>query len=508
MVAKQHGRSAARADAVGAQILASTLFGILGLALADPMVAMIKVALERSSRTRRGRGDERGDGMIRALRLLALVGRLSRADRAQPQGGRATSARAVDLLDGRAARRRQSSRATRRGSSRRWRSTARSLTQSLAIIDWLDATYPEPPLIPRDPLARAAGAGARAGDRGGHPPAQQSARAQAAGNAVRRRPGGARTTGIATGSPKASPRWRRWPATPARSSAATRPTSPTSAWCRRCTMRAASTCRWTPIRGWSRRMPRCARSAGASRRPHPDRVQAVTPRGADQRVEQRQIRRRRIRPRRRHGLRAAPRPARASGRAPRPAPPRRPRGDDRPERRPRSRSRAPRRSNSVATTGVPDRQRLAQHARHAFDNRRSAPPPPRARSPAADRRHGRAGCTRAATPSAGDLRASAARASPSPRITSGTCAVRDPRQRGDQPVPAFLRREPPDAEQETRRPAARARRAPGIGTRRRIGDHRDRRRARSASRAPPRPPSPGSSRRRVEEARMQPQPRR
>jgi predicted PurR-regulated permease PerM len=31
------------------QILASTLFGILGLALADPMVAMIKVALERSS---------------------------------------------------------------------------------------------------------------------------------------------------------------------------------------------------------------------------------------------------------------------------------------------------------------------------------------------------------------------------------------------------------------------------------------------------------------------------
>ena len=29
------------------------------------------------------------------------------------------------------------------------------LTQSLAIIDWLDATYPEPPIMPRDPLARA-----------------------------------------------------------------------------------------------------------------------------------------------------------------------------------------------------------------------------------------------------------------------------------------------------------------------------------------------------------------
>ena len=31
------------------QILAGTLFGILGLALADPMTAMIKVALERGS---------------------------------------------------------------------------------------------------------------------------------------------------------------------------------------------------------------------------------------------------------------------------------------------------------------------------------------------------------------------------------------------------------------------------------------------------------------------------
>ncbi|MCH4893936.1 MULTISPECIES: maleylacetoacetate isomerase [unclassified Sphingomonas] len=29
------------------------------------------------------------------------------------------------------------------------------LTQSLAIIDWLEATYPEPRLIPADPLARA-----------------------------------------------------------------------------------------------------------------------------------------------------------------------------------------------------------------------------------------------------------------------------------------------------------------------------------------------------------------
>ena len=29
------------------------------------------------------------------------------------------------------------------------------LTQSLAIIDWIDATYPDPPLLPADPIARA-----------------------------------------------------------------------------------------------------------------------------------------------------------------------------------------------------------------------------------------------------------------------------------------------------------------------------------------------------------------
>jgi maleylpyruvate isomerase len=29
------------------------------------------------------------------------------------------------------------------------------LTQSLAIIEWLDETYPQPPLLPKDPLRRA-----------------------------------------------------------------------------------------------------------------------------------------------------------------------------------------------------------------------------------------------------------------------------------------------------------------------------------------------------------------
>ena len=43
---------------LGAQIMASALFGILGLALADPMTAMVKTALERSAE----RESERDDG--------------------------------------------------------------------------------------------------------------------------------------------------------------------------------------------------------------------------------------------------------------------------------------------------------------------------------------------------------------------------------------------------------------------------------------------------------------
>ena len=47
---------------LGAQILASALFGILGLALADPMTALIKVALERSSeRESQRRGKPSGE---------------------------------------------------------------------------------------------------------------------------------------------------------------------------------------------------------------------------------------------------------------------------------------------------------------------------------------------------------------------------------------------------------------------------------------------------------------
>ena len=47
---------------LSSQILASTLFGVLGLALADPIVAMIKVALERNSE--RAIRDDDGDAAV------------------------------------------------------------------------------------------------------------------------------------------------------------------------------------------------------------------------------------------------------------------------------------------------------------------------------------------------------------------------------------------------------------------------------------------------------------
>jgi predicted PurR-regulated permease PerM len=42
---------------LGSQILLSTLLGVMGLALADPLVAMIKVALERGSEREEERED-------------------------------------------------------------------------------------------------------------------------------------------------------------------------------------------------------------------------------------------------------------------------------------------------------------------------------------------------------------------------------------------------------------------------------------------------------------------
>src|SRR3546814_9977544 len=56
---------------LSAQILASTLFGVVVLALADPMTAMIKVALERS--TERERPDEKTSELQSLMRTSYAV---------------------------------------------------------------------------------------------------------------------------------------------------------------------------------------------------------------------------------------------------------------------------------------------------------------------------------------------------------------------------------------------------------------------------------------------------
>ena len=79
----------------------------------------------------------------------------------------------------------------------------RVLTQSLAIIEYLDETHPQPPLLPRDAGGARAGARARAGDRLRHPPAEQPEGAELPHRAAgpqRRREADA---GTATGSRRA-----------------------------------------------------------------------------------------------------------------------------------------------------------------------------------------------------------------------------------------------------------------------------------------------------------------
>ena len=54
------------------------------------------------------------------------------------------------------------------------------LTQSLAIIEWLDETHPEPPLLPKDPLRRAKVRAFAHGARLRHPSGAESESAGAA----------------------------------------------------------------------------------------------------------------------------------------------------------------------------------------------------------------------------------------------------------------------------------------------------------------------------------------
>jgi predicted PurR-regulated permease PerM len=75
---------------LSSQILASTLFGVLGLALADPIVAMIKVALE-SEAERAAKADEANNHRPFRWRVRQGGNHAPRAEFTEPPGGDPTS---------------------------------------------------------------------------------------------------------------------------------------------------------------------------------------------------------------------------------------------------------------------------------------------------------------------------------------------------------------------------------------------------------------------------------
>ena len=116
----------------------------------------------------------------------------------------------------------------------------RDPTQSLAIIEWLDETHPEPPLLPNDPLRRAkvrAFAMALACDT--HPVQNLKVLARLRATRLARRA----SDGLGgMGQPRGSCRLRNIDRrlSPARSALAQRRAWPISAWCRSLPMRGVS----------------------------------------------------------------------------------------------------------------------------------------------------------------------------------------------------------------------------------------------------------------------------
>ncbi len=108
----------------------------------------VNAAVEPQTTNLRGGSDE-------AARLFPQQRVLPGQDRAQSQGAEPPSICRITFARANNARR-PISRSIRRG----WCPTLEDdagtvLTQSLAIIEWLDETHPAPPLLPKDPLRRA-----------------------------------------------------------------------------------------------------------------------------------------------------------------------------------------------------------------------------------------------------------------------------------------------------------------------------------------------------------------
>ena len=122
------------------------------------------------------------------------------------------------------------------------------LTQSLAIIEWLDETHPNPPLLPKDPLRRAkvrAFAMALACDT--HP----GAKSQGSGAAAPARRGRGEGDGMGgLGQPRGLVRLRNAGRGRGRAVLLRRQARrlPTFAWCRSLAMRGASASTFRPIR--------------------------------------------------------------------------------------------------------------------------------------------------------------------------------------------------------------------------------------------------------------------
>ena len=89
-------------------------------------------------------------GFHETLFILAFAGDLSRAHRAQSQGPRAGRGGGREPLEGRAARSGVPRSQSDDGASRLDRRRRTDPFELLAIIEYLDETHPNPPLLPRD----------------------------------------------------------------------------------------------------------------------------------------------------------------------------------------------------------------------------------------------------------------------------------------------------------------------------------------------------------------------